>query len=200
VDAARAAGVGPVVFLSVAGAGTNKLVPHHDVEAHLIQRGGAYTLLRPGFFAQNLQDAYRRDLVEDDRLYVPAGRGRVTFVDGRDLAEVAATCLLDPDRHAGQAYTLTGPEPVTFEEAAALLTRALGRPIRYVPASIPGYLLHLRRRRGLPWAQAGVQTILHVGLRFGQAERVDPTLEGLLGRRPGTLARYIEDHAALWRR
>lgn len=199
VDAARAGGVSHVVFLSVAGAGENHVVPHHAVERHLIEGPGDWTILRPGFFAQNLGDAYRRDLLEDDRLYLPAGRGRAAFVDVRDVAEVVAQAFVEPTVHAGQAWTLTGPVATSFEEAARLLTAALGRPIHYVPASLPGYALHLLRR-GLPWGQVAVQAILHAGLRFGQAERVDPTLARLLGRPGRTLSEYVHDHASLWRR
>jgi hypothetical protein len=43
-----------------------------------------------------------------------------------------------------------------------------------------------------------VQTVLHVGLRFGQAARVDPTLAPLLAHRPRTLADYLRDHVELW--
>ncbi len=197
IDTARALGAGHIVFLSVAGAGTNKLVPHHAVEQHLLASGAPYTLLRPGFFAQNLGDAYRRDIVEDQRLYVPAGQGRVAFVDARDLAEVAALALSDPKTHAGQAYTLTGGEAVDFSEAASWLSETLRRPIRYVPAAVLGYMHHLHRR-GLPAKQVLVQTILHTGLRFGQAATVDPTLQQLLGRAPRTLREYVRDHAALW--
>lgn len=197
IDVAREQGVGHVVFLSVAGAGENEIVPHHAVEAHLRARGPEHTILRPGFFAQNLQDAYRRDIVEDDRLYVPAGRGRAAFVDLRDVAEVAAMALREPAAHREQAYTLTGPEAIGFAEAAALLSKALGRTVKYEPASMLGYALHLRRR-GLPWAQVVVQTILHVGLRLGQAQAVDPTLASLLGRPGRTLGEYVRDHAALW--
>ena len=199
IDAARAAGIGPVVFLSVAGAEKNKIVPHHAVEAHLMARGGDFTLLRPGFFAQNFGDAYRRDLVQDDRIYVPAGDGLVTFVDARDLGEIAALALSEPARHRGAAYTLTGPEPVSFAEAARIFTEVLSRPVRYEPASVLGYALHLRQRE-LPWSQIAVQTILHVGLRFGQASVVDPTLSSLLGRKGRTLSGYVRDHAALWAR
>jgi uncharacterized protein YbjT (DUF2867 family) len=197
IDVAREQGVGHVVFLSVAGAGENKIVPHHAVEAHLRARGPDHTLLRPGFFAQNLQDAYLRDIVEDDRIYVPAGRGRVTFVDLRDVAEVAALALLQPAAHREQAYTLTGPEAIGFAQVAELLTGAVGRTVRYEPASMLGYVRHLRRR-ALPWGQAVVQTILHVGLRLGQAEAIDPTLASLLGRPGRTLGEYVRDHAALW--
>jgi hypothetical protein len=44
-----------------------------------------------------------------------------------------------------------------------------------------------------------VQTVLHVGLRRGGAEEVDPTLAVLLGRPPRDLITYITDHAQLWR-
>jgi len=197
VDVALACGVEHVVFISVIGADRNPLVPHHRVEKHLAATGARYTILRPGFFAQNLSDAYRRDIVEDERIYVPAGRGRAAFIDVRDLAEVAALVFADPSAHRERGYALTGPVAVGFAEVAAALRSELGRPIRYVPASIPGYLWHLHRR-GLSWTQAAVQTTLHVGLRFGQAQTVDPTLQRLLGRPGKTIAEFIADHRDMW--
>jgi uncharacterized protein YbjT (DUF2867 family) len=200
IDTARACGIRHVVFLSVAGMGASRLVPHHAVEVHLAARGQDWTCLRPGFFAQNLADAYRRDIVEDGRLYVPAGAGRVAFVDVRDVAAVAALVLAEPAEyaeHRARTYTLTGPAAVTFDEVARVLADALGRPVRYQPASVLGYARHLRRR-GLRWGQLAVQILLHAGLRVGQAEAVDPTLERLLGRRGHTLAEYVRDHVAVW--
>ncbi|MEU4366758.1 SDR family oxidoreductase [Micromonospora chersina] len=199
VDAAARRGVGHVVFASVTGADRNRLVPHHRVETHLLAAGLPYTILRPGFFAQNLADAYGRDIREDDRIYLPAGRGRVAFVDTRDLGDVAATVFADPVAHGGAAYTLTGPQAFDFDEVAALLTEVLGRPVRYQAAGVAGYLRHLRRRR-TPLTQALVQAVLHTGLRRGQAERVDPTLPRLLGRPPRTLRQYVQDHRERWQR
>lgn len=197
VDAAAAAGTGHVVFLSVTGADESRLVPHHAVEQHLIHGPVPWTILRPGFFAQNIGDAYRADLRDKGELFLPAGRGRVAWVDTRDLGELAAEILLNPAPHRGRAYTLTGRETRDFDEVAALLSGRLGRQIRYTPASALGYLRR-QRARGMPWAQALVLTVLHLGLRRGQAERVDPTLGDLLGRPPRTVADYIADHAALW--
>lgn len=190
IDAACEAGVEHVVFLSVSRADEMKWVPHHEVEQHLARSGDRWTVLRPGFFAQNLETAYRRDILEDGRLYVPAGDGRVAFVDVRDVGEVAARVLADPGVYRGKAITLTGPEAVTFGDAARLLSKALGREVRYEPASIPGYVVHLRRR-GMPWAQVAVQTVLHVGLRRGDAARVDPEASRILGRRPRDMGAYV---------
>lgn len=198
VDEAARRELGHVVFSSVAGADANPLVPHHRVEAHLRASGLSTTILRPGFFAQNLATAYRQDIRDDDRLYVPAGHGSVAFLDVRDLGDVAARVLADPGPHRGQGYLLTGPQALTFDEVALLLSGGLGRPIQYEPATVAGYLQHLAHR-GVPVSQRVVQTILHVGLRGGQAEAVDPTLARLLGRHPRTVADYVADHLHLWR-
>ena len=177
-----AAAVEEVVFSSVAGAESNRIVPHHRVEQHLFKSGLGWTILRPGFFAQNIGGPYRRDIVASDRIFIPAGSGRVAFIDARDIGAVAALALTE-DGHRSQAYHLTGPQAVTLDEVAALLTEVLGRPIHYQPASAVGYLRHLRRQ-GLVMPQAVVQTILHVGLRRGDAEPVTDTVERCSAGRP----------------
>jgi hypothetical protein len=77
------------------------------------------------------------------------------------------------------------------------LSSATGRPIRYQPASVLGYMRHLRRR-GLPLGAVAVQTILHFLLRFGQGAGFDPTLERLLGRPGRSVREYIAEHGALF--
>lgn len=197
VDVAAQVGVDHVVFSSVTGADTNRVVPHHRVETHLQASGLSWTILRPGFFAQNLADAYRSDILGDDRIYLPAGRGRAAFIDVRDVGDVAATVFANPAAHRSAGYTLTGSLAVDFEEVAAVLTRELGRPIRYQPASVLAYMRNLKGQ-GLPAPQVLVQTILHAGLRRGQAQRVDPTLAALLGHPPRTLQQYVHDHRTTW--
>ena len=83
--------------------------------------------------------------------------------------------LLDPQAHRGAAYHLTGPEAVTFGEVAGILADALGRAIRYVPASVPGYTHHLRRQ-GLPWPARGDPDLSprRTALRPGEGGRPHP--------------------------
>ena len=199
IDQAAAGGVRHIVFLSVAGAENNRMIPHRAVEDYLQASSMDWTLLRAGFFANNLGDAYRRDIVEEARLYVPAGAGRVAFIDAEDIADVAVAALLTPQAHASKAYWLTGPEALSFTQVAALLTQELGRPIRYEPASIAGYAWHLKTRRALPLVQIAVQSLLHVGLRSGAAEPVSLQVAALLDRPPRTLRDYIRTNRALWK-
>lgn len=201
VDAALEAGVRQVVFLSVVGADSMPFIPHAKVEAHVrASAAPTWTFLRAGFFCQNLIDTYAADIRADDRIYLPAGRGRAAFVDAADLAQVAFLALtqpLDDDRFARRALTLTGPEALDFDAIAALLTKELGRDIHYQRASALGYY-RLLRRRGLPRPQAIVVCALHVGLRFGQAELVDPTLAELLGRPAHDMAHWIHANRQLF--
>jgi len=197
VDVAEQIGVDHVVFSSVTGADTNRVVPHHRVETHLQASGLSWTILRPGFFAQNLADAYRSDIVGDDRIYLPAGWGRVAFIDVRDLGDVAARVFANPAAHRSAGYALTGSRALDFEEVAAVLSAELGRPIRYQSASVLAYMRHLKVQ-GLAAPQVLVQTILHTRLRRGQAQKVDPTLAALLGHPPRTVQQYVHDHRTTW--
>ncbi|MCA8979791.1 MAG: NmrA family NAD(P)-binding protein [Planctomycetes bacterium] len=200
IDEAARAGVQHFVFSSVAGAERMKHIPHHKVERHLIEGSLPWTILRPGFFAQNFADAYRLDIVEDDRVYVPAADGCAAFIDTRDVGELAAQILAEPEGHARKAYWLTGPESLSFAQAATILTQELGREVRYERASALGYVRHLRKRHRLGWMQTVIQTGLHLGLRRGDAEAVSPQLAELLGRGPRSLRDFVRDHRERWMR
>ncbi len=75
---------------------------------------------------------------------------------------LAARSFVEASFH-NQAMSLTGPEAVSFEQVAEMLTAELGRLVRYWAATIPGYLIHAHRQ-GASWGQSFIQTLLHVGL------------------------------------
>lgn len=191
IDEAYASGVDHIVFVSVTGADKNSIVPHHAVEQKLIESRKSYTILRPGFFSQNLETAYRDDIVSANRIYLPSGKGLINFIDTRDIAEIAAKCLFEPAVHGGKAYMLAGNQAVSFYEVAMMLSDALHRPIKYEEASVYGYFTHVIRQ-GAPWMQALVQTVLHRGIRVGQANITDATAGRLLGRDPIPVEAYIK--------
>jgi hypothetical protein len=69
----------------------------------------------------------------------PAGDTPPPFVDADDIADVAAPALTN-DGHIGDVYELTGPRLLTFAEAAAEISKAAGRQIRYIPVSLEDYV------------------------------------------------------------
>ncbi len=196
IDAARAAGVERIVFLSLQGVERNPVVPHYRIERHLRRSGVPATLLRPSFFMQNLSTTHRAEIRDQGRIVVPAGRGRTSFVDGRDVAAVAAKALVE-DGHEGRAYELTGSEALGYAQVTAILGEVLGRPIAYADPS-PLAFWRRSRKAGTPAAFVMVMLGLYTVARLGMAARVTPELERLLGRPPITVRRFVEDHAAVW--
>jgi uncharacterized protein YbjT (DUF2867 family) len=192
LDAALAAGVQRMVVLSVKGAESNPILPHHGVEREVMARGFDWTMLRPADFMQNLETVHRDALRQRSEIAVPAGDGRSAFIDVGDVAAVAAKVLLEPG-HEGKGYTLTGPAALSFHEIAAILTDVLGRPIRYLP---PGMLRFIRDRTaaGVPLGMAMVMTALYTVQRTGRAAGVTADVTRLLGRSAVDFRSYAQRH------
>jgi uncharacterized protein YbjT (DUF2867 family) len=189
-------GVRQVVFLSLMG--VNRVMPHWQVERDIEAAGLPHTFLRPAFFAQNLLTAYRDDIRTRDRIHVASGRGRTSFVDTRDVAAVAALALREPAAHAGAAYTLTGPAALDYAEVAGLLSRALGRRIRYESVGLLRYRRELLDA-GLDPTYVRVQLVINAAARLGLAATVTDAVPRLLGRPATPMAAFVADHAASWR-
>lgn len=194
LDVALGAGVTQMVLLSLQGAEKNPVVPHAQLEKYLIGSGVSYTLLRPSFFMQNLTTTHLPELRRGE-VSVPAGRGRTSFIDVRDIADVAALVLTEPG-HAGQAYELTGSEALTYAEVARKFSAATGRPIRYTNPSPLAFFRHMRAR-GLPTAQVLVMEAIYAAARFGLAARVTPDTARLLNRSPRSFDDFARDVAPL---
>ncbi|MFE6307638.1 NmrA family NAD(P)-binding protein [Nocardiopsis sp. NPDC057823] len=196
IDAAVAAGVGHIVYVSVPGAQAGPIVPHNRVEAHLRASGVGYTILRCGFFMQNLCRAVSThgvDIVERGELFVPAGRGRTVFLDARDVAEAVRIVLQDPAAHAGRTLTLTGPWGLDMDEVAAVLSTALDRPVRYTrpdPFRFAARLL----RRGVSWDTVGFMAIVYTLTRWNRNDTFTTTLPELLGRPATTMEEWARDY------
>lgn len=196
ISAARQAGVAHVVFLSLLGAERNPVVPHYRVEQVLRESGMAWTFLRASFFLQNLDTTHRVDIRDNHEIFVPAGRGRTSFIDARDIAAVAALALTTPG-HAGQAYPLTGAAALSYGAVAQIFSEVLGRPIRYARPSALSFALRMRARR-YPWPYIAVMVGIYTTARLGLAATVTPDTEGLLGRPPISVRQYVEDYRASW--
>lgn len=137
VDAAAAAGVGHLVYLSFVGAAADSTFTlgrdHWATEEHIRGTGLRYTFLQDNLYADFLPAMAGADGV----IRGPAGDGRAALVARDDIADAAAAVLLDPSRHEGATYRLTGPEALTLTEAAAIVTDVTGRPVSYHAETVP---------------------------------------------------------------
>jgi uncharacterized protein YbjT (DUF2867 family) len=197
IDAAAEAGVRRIVKLSARGAGTGPedgfWAWHGRIEDHLLASGIPSVLLRPHFSMANLLGS-AGSISAAGMLFAPIGRTRVPMIDPRDIAETAAVTLTS-DGHDGRAYVLTGPEPLTFEEVAAVLSEVAGRRIGF--ADVPeAAALDALLMSGVPEPLArNVITVFGMLRAEPEAELTD-TVEVLTGTPPRRLDDYARDHAA----
>jgi uncharacterized protein YbjT (DUF2867 family) len=192
ISVVRGSRVRRVVLLSSQGVGTRRHPP--DLEDAVRRSGLEWTMLRPGSFDSNtLQWA---GSVRTQRAVVaPFGDVALPAVDPADIAGVAAVALREPG-HGGKIYTLTGPEPVSPRQQAAVLGDALGGPVRFVEQSRAE-----AREQMLGYMPAPVvETTLGIlGAPSAAEQRVSPDAERLLGRQPRTFAEWVARNIAAFR-
>ena len=195
----RQAGVRHVVKLSAIGASPESPIAlmreHHEVDEEVRKGAAGWTLLKPHLYMQNLlraADAVRRE----GRLAAPMGRNRFPLVDTRDVGAAAAMVLRDPAAHAGKVYALSGPVAVSYEEAAKALTSIAGRVVTY-EAVAPAQFEQRLRAVGMPDWRA--YDLAHIASAYGDRENlVSPDLTTLLGRQPGSLLEFLENHRSAY--
>jgi len=108
-------------------------VPHHarklEAERALVGSGLAYTILQPSRYMQQLAPIWQSVLASGVHSMPFATSARFSVVDLDDLAQAAALVLTQPG-HEGATYELAGPEALSQDDMARILTELLARPIR----------------------------------------------------------------------
>lgn len=199
IEAAERAGCRHVVYVSVFGADAAPFIPHHAVEAALRSSAMNSTILRCSFFMQNLHRAistHGTDIVERGELFIPAGRGRTTFIDARDAAAVAASVLADPSTHGDRVYHLTGRTALSMSEVASELSAVLGRRIVYTSPGAIHFATRLRRR-GVGWDTISFMVAVYTLTRLGRNQPITDDVGRLLSRPPRTLHDFVAESG--WR-
>lgn len=189
VDAAVAAGVRRIVYTSFAGAAPGATFTfardHWHTEEHIRNSCVEFTFLRDNLYL----DVVPAFAGEDEVIRGPAGDGRVAAVARDDVAAVAARVLVDPG-HAGSTYDLTGPSAFTLAEAAAVLSEAWDRPVRYEAETLDE-AYRSREAYGAPaWEVAGWVTS-YAAIASGELSTVTTAVEDITGRPPIGLAEYV---------
>lgn len=187
VDAAVEAGVRHLVYISFFGASADATFllarDHHLTERHLEQSSLEWTFLRDNLYADFLPM-----LTGDDGVIRgPADGGRVSAVGQDDIAAAATAVLLDPDRHAGATYSLTGPEAFTLDEAAETMTRVLGRPYSFRDETLEEAYAS-RASTGAPEWMVDAWVSTYTAIASGELAAVTDDVERLTGRPATSLA------------
>jgi uncharacterized protein YbjT (DUF2867 family) len=194
IAAAKNAGVAHVVKLSVIGADLHSTSRfqrfHREVEIELENSGMGWTNLRPNLFMQTTL-SYKPTIVSQNAIFASAGNSRISAVDVRDIAAVAAVMLTEAG-HEGKNYIITGPEALTHTEMAARLSEALGKQVRYVDVPYSVTRDALLQMRIPAWQVEGIIELNDMYKR-GEAAGVTDTVRSVAKKEPITFAQFARD-------
>ncbi|MEW1954720.1 SDR family oxidoreductase [Terrabacter sp. NPDC080008] len=191
VDAAAAAGVHHVVYVSFFGAAADATFTlardHAATEEHIRTSGLDWTFLR-----DNLYLEFVEQMVGDDGVIRgPADSGRAAVIAHEDIARVAAVVLREPAAHAGATYDLTGPEALTFADMAQVVSEVTGRDVRFHDETLEEAYAS-RAAYGAPDWQLDAWVSTYTAVARGELDGVSGDVERLTGRRPVSLREYLE--------
>ena len=190
-------GVERIVQLSARGIdqpgyfeGMEEASSHLRAEEAVKASGLEWTVLRPGWFAQNFNEGLLADGVRSGLLRLPTGDGAATWIDARDIADVAVAALTESGHH-GRIYELSGHRALTVAEAVAEVAEALGQPVRYEPVSTEEYVNELLRQG---WPKEGAQEMVSAlsAVRRSLEAKVSPGVQEALGREPRDFSEFVK--------
>jgi uncharacterized protein YbjT (DUF2867 family) len=182
-----------IVFLSVFGVDADDSIPYRQVELKIIASGAPYVILRPNWFADNFH-TYWKAGIEHGQIAVPAGEGKSSFIDVRDIADSAASALTST-AFDNKAFNLTGPRALGYGEAAAIISQAIGKPVGYSAVS-DDVFIGILTGAGVPKDYAAFLASIFYPVREGWTSAVTGDVETLTGHAPRSLETYVANHVA----
>jgi uncharacterized protein YbjT (DUF2867 family) len=198
LDQAEQAGVQNVTYLSAYGMDHAPAeAALRAVELDLMSRNSfTHSIIRPAWFMQNFSETYLKPA--DDEIVVPIGTGAEAFVNAEDIASVAAATLAEPQRHAGSAYAPRGPESLTLDEAAQIISVAVGRTIVYRDTDRNDWV-DAMVRSGVPAEYGEVLRTLTETVASGRGSQPNGDVLAATGAAPISFADFASKTAPAWK-
>lgn len=194
VSAVEAAGVRHVVYTSFFAAAPDSVFTlgrdHWATEGFLRETGVATTFLR-----DNLYTDFLPMLAGDDGVVRgPAADGRLSSVTRDDVAAMAFAAVTNPDAHAGAVYDLTGPESLSLDEAARIISEVTGRQLRYEEETLDEAYAS-RAHYGAPDWQVEAWVSTYTAIASGELAAVSDDIPRILGRPAQSLRQFLGGEA-----
>ncbi len=198
IAAAKQAGVKHIVRSSANGATPDAPIAmgklHGQVEQLIKNSGIAYTIVQPATFFQNIFGSIGT-IKSQQAFYGSAGEGKNGLVDVRDIAAVAATAINEGAKHVGKTYIVTGPEAISNADMATVLSKKLGKEIKYVNLSAADLG---KAYKGYGMGDWVVNALLELDniTKLGYVANLSDDVKSVTGRIPISFGQFVDDNLA----
>lgn len=197
IKKAKEQGIKHIVYLSLKDVQYMPFIHHYKNEKMIKKHHIPFTFLRAGYFMQNLNDFLQKEIRERRRIFVPAGKGKTSFVDARDIAEIAAIALTNTEKHVNKNYVITGNEALDFNEVATIMSKVLGVEITYTNPTVKEFKDFMISNGGNE-NFINVVVGIHFPTKLGLAKGIKDDFEKVTNEKPTKLQKYIEDYKDNW--
>ena len=208
LNLAREVGIQRLVYFSVFNGEAFTNVPHfaakHAVERMIGQLGIPATILRPNCFMQNDAQFFRDALLGPGLYPFPIGECGVSMVDVGDIADIAASALLQRERAAQplptEVVNVVGPQALTGPGIAGIWAELLHKPVAWTGADTAAFEARLAHHAP-PWMAMDMRLMLYRFCADGMAATAADVdrMTQWLGRRPRSYADFAAQTVAAWR-
>jgi uncharacterized protein YbjT (DUF2867 family) len=152
------------------------------IEGCVYQAKLPFTTLRCNWFMQNFITFWRDDIVKKGWIAIPAGEGKTSLIDVRDIARCVVFAFADR-KHLNKVYTLTGAEALSYEDVAHFISLARNKPVKY---------------EALINDESGEMRLLFEEISTGMTAHVSNGVFQITGRAPNTFFEFAKENSKLW--
>jgi uncharacterized protein YbjT (DUF2867 family) len=199
IEEAKKNGVKFIVKLSTMGAdldpGYTSGRLHRQVEKIIEESGIPFAFLRPNSFMQSFVTRSSQTIKNQSAIYLPAGDEKISFVDARDVAAVAAKVLTNNgSQHMNKVYDITGPEALSHSQVAEILSEETGRRITYLDISEEDARSRMKKMGVGDWFIDNAMELYNM-YRTGHRSQTTAVIEQLTEQKPTTFSQFARDYA-----
>jgi uncharacterized protein YbjT (DUF2867 family) len=208
INEAKKNGVKYIVKLSAMGADSeprSTILRLHGEEEKIIEDSGIpYTFLRPPAYMQNFVTQFGHTIKTQNAFYVPAGDAKMSFIDSRDIAAITVEILtknnpgLSRQHYENKAYDITGPDALSYGQAADILSSEVGKKISYVNITEDDSRKGMKQIGMGDWFIDIMMELFRIN-RAGYGSETTTVVEDITGRKPIPFAQFAKDYAEVFR-
>ncbi|MDN3548854.1 NmrA family NAD(P)-binding protein [Mucilaginibacter aquaedulcis] len=178
----------------------SKSAQDHWIAERLLDRSGVpVTHLQPTLFMEWLA-YFAQEIKENNRFISPFGEARYGAINSEDIGRVGAAILAKPEGHAGKTYRIYGPEELTGQQIATIISDVLQKDIAFIPVE-PEALGEIIGASDSPFnTPYTIQHIVAIGhmFRTGEFEGMNNNVEELSGRKPLAIADFVRNNIGMF--
>jgi uncharacterized protein YbjT (DUF2867 family) len=199
LENAKKAGVKYIIYVSsdsvsLASSTSSKGIEIFKEKEKIVQESGiTYTILRPTAYMQNFLNS-SFTIKKQNKFYLPWGSGKISSVDTRDIASIAAKILIsDSKNYKNKIYSITGPEALSCNDIAKIFSKVLGFDVGYVNVSEEEAFNEMKKM-GL--SDILIEYILELSsiIKQDSASYISSSVEEVTGKKPITFKTFVNDY------